>query len=1426
MYRTRTLDFKSIFNFRDRRKAAAAEAHRRSRNRLKLNPKAELLEQKLVLTDPGIPLTTLAKEEAAMSFLVQFEQHHTPTALTQKISDRNYFVVARDFNTTDNLAPVWTDSRNWMKYTYDTTSSSYLISPYNSVPITGDDVRVPAGLTMTYDVTAAPVAVGSSQLDPAKDMRIHTLDIEGTLKFQEKQSNLMFVETLFVGGDHDGSSSGGMDHGMLEVMEPTRDYVDRIVIAAPDWGAFVQGDPSNIAGLSMAPGKAFNKYLDPYQFGRGLLAHGMVEMDGAEVSPYVTIAGGISKTTNYDPNKVYDETVTTTTTTTTTVNGVTTTTTKTTVSPLKGAAFIDVNTADISNWKVGDRIVIAGTDPNAVSAATGKSSDEEGLVKEIVDQGGGKSRVYFRVSVVTGVDPKNPLKPAVEIRGQLQLDHLIPIDPATGLPLAGQGVQVANVSRNVIIQSENPYLVMARGHVMFMHTTDVDLCGVGIYGLGRTDKRTVIDDPQFYTQELIDAQKATNTLADPNAKPGDLIPGTGLNPRARYAVHFHRAGIDETDPNRPVLLSTTPAEICNSAVVDSPGWGFVNHSSYVNMDNNVAFNVVGSSFVTEAGNELGRFVGNLAIKGVGANTGEGIESRKFKQDFGFQGDGFWFQGPGVDVRDNIAVSQRHDGFVFFTVGLEQTYTYVKRDAAGNALDSAGKITTDPMMYVYETKKLPAAFNTKMFAGVSADPTAAPATAAYSGGKYTSAVIAALGGDNKTVPVGNVPILRFLNNKAYAIGTGFESWFHQLSMNAATTPDSVIEGFTSFNTRGSGMFDPYTNNVTVKNTNLYGGVSIYDKRAIDPTDPSKTIVVTYVPDPKYPTKTANVRQPGFWYSNTGMARNSVTANFNYENVSVRGFDVGVDLPINGNNVVTGGTFQNSQNMVIATANSRTRSVMIQDGTSSPVDFVELTDRMDKNLARLNLRLYTNYDPKDRDITKMFNPDVINIGTVWLNSFELTGLNNQVKQLYYYEQQAGFTPFGDNQINSRTLQPVLDASGNPIPRIYDGVVKDQYGNISDYTGVEVPPELRNKTNTQLMDQYGLSIGGVIAPANAKDGWGSYSRTLPNGSVVTDSPRINGMIGDPSTYQISVDLTSSKYSNALPTTTTTGNVTTVTNNYQYSFRTAKDAANSAYDNFTLKNGNLDGASGYKQLDLTVNGVPVPKVTVPSGLTTSQVTTFNNTVVKLPIRKGWNLISGNLDASGKARSVMVYGDTQGPDLNLTTPDPYQLRRQTTDVNGAVNGYDNGVWTKNFVGVMNPNDLDIGFYVKGMVVDNSWGARSYNNTFTSAQFKDSTGKYKITEDTSAGILDYTNYKLQKTGQTFDATKTLKFRLDPISWTVTDWAGNKSTFTITIYLDESAPRTGGSAAATGTTTPSATLISLLDQYIILDDDLKKLLGLA
>jgi len=326
---------------------------------------------------------------------------------------------------------------------------------------------------------------------------------------------------------------------------------------------------------------------------------------------------------------------------------------------------------------------------------------------------------------------------------------------------------------------------------MFMRNANVSIAGAGFLELGRSVKRTVVDDVQIYTREIIDALNQAALLKSPagpllpESMIGEPIPGTGLNPRGRHAVRFHRAGINEvdgTDPNNPVLKATNPAAVRDSVVVDSPGWGFVSHTSHVDFDDNVAFNVVGASFVTEAGNEMGRFSGNLAIKGVGANTGEGIESRKVKQDFGFQGDGFWFQGPAVTVTGNIAVSQRHDGFVYFTTPLVQNYSWSVPNPA------------DPDAPTVMKSRQGARLTTTMLARV-----------------YAADLVGALGGAGASIDPGAVPILAFRNNMAQGVGTGLETWFHLLGSRLPRRLGSAIEGFRVANARsGTGVFTPYTN----------------------------------------------------------------------------------------------------------------------------------------------------------------------------------------------------------------------------------------------------------------------------------------------------------------------------------------------------------------------------------------------------------------------------------------------------------------------------------------------------------------------------------------------------------------------------------------------------------------------------------------
>jgi hypothetical protein len=203
---------------------------------------------------------------------------------------------------------------------------------------------------------------------------------------------------------------------------------------------------------------------------------------------------------------------------------------------------------------------------------------------------------------------------------------------------ASYQLHVANTTRNVSISSESS-VIDRRGHVMFMQNEDVNIANAGFYKLGRTNKLVPIND------SVVNAS-------------WQLQAGTGTNQRARYAVHFHRTGIVEDG---------TSAKISGSAVVDSPGWGFVNHSSYVDMTGNVAFDVHGAAFATEVGDEIGSFVGNIAIGSRG--SGEQVESRLNLQDFGHQGDGFWLQGPGVTVTGNVAAGNEGNAFMMFARGL-------------------------------------------------------------------------------------------------------------------------------------------------------------------------------------------------------------------------------------------------------------------------------------------------------------------------------------------------------------------------------------------------------------------------------------------------------------------------------------------------------------------------------------------------------------------------------------------------------------------------------------------------------------------------------------------------------------------------------------------------------------------------------------
>ena len=274
-------------------------------------------------------------------------------------------------------------------------------------------------------------------------------------------------------------------------------------------------------------------------------------------------------------------------------------------------------------WQVGDKLVLGGTSFNAKGRNGNNSKFRDEVLTITGIQG---NRIKF-----TNDDIKRGDKRV------LRFDHTRPNNIKKQVDL-----YVANISRNVSFETLNVKDVpnQARAHAMFMHDPNVTIKHAGFYGLGRTDKKKPIDD----VGENVDGSQ-----------------GTGTNPRGRYAFHIHKTGFDVNDGSVTVE---------GNAVVDSPGWGIVQHGSKGVFSDNVVFDVVGAGIVSEDGNESGWWIRNITIK----TTGDGslaVTPAELKNlqnyDIANQGEGYWMTGAAqIAMRGNIAVSAAGGGLNVFS----------------------------------------------------------------------------------------------------------------------------------------------------------------------------------------------------------------------------------------------------------------------------------------------------------------------------------------------------------------------------------------------------------------------------------------------------------------------------------------------------------------------------------------------------------------------------------------------------------------------------------------------------------------------------------------------------------------------------------------------------------------------------------------
>ena len=405
----------------------------------------------------------------------------------------------------------------------------------------------------------------------------------------------------------------------------------------------------------------------------------------------------------------------------------------------------------------------------------------------------------------------------VELSESLAHDHVPPRESFDAY--------VAAMDRAVTLRSASD-ATKRRGHVMFM-TSDVHVQHAAFDSLGRTDKSRPVTDP------------VNGTPPEPDTP----------NPKARYACHFHRTGIDASEDPRVV----------EGCVVDgSPGWGYVNHHSNVAFRDNISYDVFGAGFVAEIGNEIGSFEGNFALRSTG--TGDVPDGRQFKQgqegaidDFGHGGYGFWLQSPGVAVENNVAAGHRHHGFVWWT-----------RPKPDRPMDP-GK-----------------------FSGITVDFADFPVENVVGQDRLLQSDVVT---DGK-VPSTRVKFRSFSGNTVFASGGGVDISRHRFAdAHDEVESYSVVDEFTAFNL--GDHYSPWDSRRVPNERGAQGGQNGISIRY------SANVVV----------RNATLVDGLGGHRGVGINRNHAPVNLRVEAPDIEGWFTGIRAPPRGESPITGGRLDN-------------------------------------------------------------------------------------------------------------------------------------------------------------------------------------------------------------------------------------------------------------------------------------------------------------------------------------------------------------------------------------------------------------------------------------------------------------------------------------------------------------------------------------
>jgi len=201
---------------------------------------------------------------------------------------------------------------------------------------------------------------------------------------------------------------------------------------------------------------------------------------------------------------------------------------------------------------------------------------------------------------------------------------------------------VGNLSRNVIVRSENPS--GTRGHVIFVARADVDVRYALFKDLGRTTIAPL-----------------NNTTFS-----GSRVTNVGTNQLGRYSLHMHHVVGPQQPPQGGYQYT-----LIGNALDGGLKWGITIHDSHYGLvKDNVVYDFQGVGVMTEDGSESYNVIEHNFVVRVRGTGAERADRRQDTNDWGYEGSAFWFRGPNNVVRDNVAANTNSFGYAYVHLGVK------------------------------------------------------------------------------------------------------------------------------------------------------------------------------------------------------------------------------------------------------------------------------------------------------------------------------------------------------------------------------------------------------------------------------------------------------------------------------------------------------------------------------------------------------------------------------------------------------------------------------------------------------------------------------------------------------------------------------------------------------------------------------------